>query len=54
MGDITKTFYEFDLNNINRSTVKTYTLGKNDTRIACPIPETEIVASDGTIEQNVY
>ena len=54
VGDITKTFYDFDLNNINRSTVKTYTLGKNDTRIACPIPETEIVASDGTIEQNVY
>ncbi|MBO4571937.1 MAG: RagB/SusD family nutrient uptake outer membrane protein [Bacteroidales bacterium] len=54
VGDITKTFYDFDLNNINKSVTKTYTLGKNDPKIACPIPETEIVASDGVIEQNRY
>ena len=55
VGDITKTFYDFDLNNINKGgATKTYTLGKNSTKIASPLPQTEIVASDGAIEQNVY
>ncbi|MBR5100878.1 MAG: RagB/SusD family nutrient uptake outer membrane protein [Bacteroidales bacterium] len=54
VGDINKVFYEFDLNNITKGATKTYTLGKNDTKIACPIPHTEIVASDGVIEQNIY
>ena len=53
-GEITKTFYEFDRNNINKGSTKTYTLGKNDTKVACPIPDTEIIASDGVIEQNIY
>ena len=54
VGDITKTFYAFDLNNINKSSTKTYTLGKNASNLACPIPETEIVASEGVIVQNIY
>lgn len=54
VGDITKTFYSFDMNNIDKNTTKTYILGKNSTHLACPIPKTEIVASDGVIEQNIY
>ena len=53
-GDITKTFYSFSLTNIDKTSTVTYTLPKNSTKMVCPIPETEIVASDGAIEQNVY
>lgn len=53
-GDITKTFYEFSLVNINSSVKKTYTLEKNSPLYACPLPETEFVASDYVIDQNIY
>ena len=53
-GDIKKTFYDFSLANINVSSTKTYTLEKNSPLYACPLPETEFVASDYVIDQNIY
>ena len=53
-GDITKTFYDYSLVNINVSSKKTYTLKKNSTLYACPLPETEFIASDYVIDQNIY
>ena len=53
-GDITKTFYEYSLVNINVSSKKTYTLEKNSAMYACPLPETEFIASDYVIDQNIY
>ena len=53
-GDITKNFYAFTLTNIDKNTKKTFTLEKNSPRYACPIPATELVASDNVIEQNTY
>ncbi len=53
-GDITKTFYEFSLVNVNVSAKKTYTLEKNSLLYACPLPETEFVASNYVIDQNIY
>jgi hypothetical protein len=54
VGDLTKTFYTFNLSNIDKGTTKTYKLEKNSTRVACPLPKTEIDMSGGVIEQNVY
>lgn len=53
-GDINKTFYEYSLTDIKTATKKSYTLEKNSTLYACPLPETEFVASDYVIEQNIY
>ena len=53
-GDITKTFYDFSLVSINSGSTKTYTLSKNSTLYACPLPETEFVASYYVIDQNIY
>ena len=53
-GDITKTFYDFSLVSINAGSTKTYTLPKNSTLYACPLPETEFIASDFVIDQNIY
>lgn len=53
-GDLKKSFYEFSLTNINTSSLKEYTLEKNSTLYASPLPETEFVASDYVIDQNIY
>ena len=53
-GNITKTFYEYSLVNVNVGSKKTYTLEKNSSLYACPLPETEFVASDYVIDQNIY
>lgn len=53
-GAITKTFYDFSLVNINTNSTKTYTLEKNSLLYACPLPETEFVASNYVIDQNIY
>ena len=53
-GNITKNFYDFSLVNINTTEKKVYTLEKNSTMYACPLPETEFSASDYVIDQNIY
>lgn len=53
-GDLTKTFYAFTMTNIDKGNTKTYKLEKNSSRYACPLPETEFVASDYVIDQNIY
>lgn len=52
---VSKTFYPFsDLNILGNEPVKTYTLEKNDRRYAAPIPNSEIISSNGVIKQNTY
>jgi len=52
---ITRTFYPFNANTIlGLETPQTYTLDKNSRRYAYPIPTTDIIASDGVLEQNTY
>ncbi len=52
---LTKTFYPFNASNVLfNEPVKTYTLPKNSRRYAAPIPRTEIISSNGAIQQNTY
>ena len=52
---LTKEFYPFNGSSvINGEALKTYTLPKNSRRYAAPIPTTEVVSSNGAIEQNTY
>lgn len=52
---MSKTFYPYNASTVIASEApQTYTLDKNSRRFACPIPMTEIIASDGQIEQNTY
>ncbi|WP_321281030.1 RagB/SusD family nutrient uptake outer membrane protein [Marinifilum fragile] len=52
---VSKTFYPYsDLNILDDQPIKTYTLEKNDRRYAAPIPESEVISSNGVIEQNTY
>lgn len=52
---ITRTFYPFNANAIQGAENPiTYTLDKNSRKFAFPIPETDIIASEGVIEQNKY
>lgn len=53
-GALTKTFYPITLTNIDKSSKKTFTLEKNSSRYACPLPETEFEISDFVIDQNIY
>ena len=52
---VNKTFFPYtDLDILGNEQVKTYTLKKNDRRYAAPIPDSEIISSNGVIEQNTY
>lgn len=52
---LTKTFYPFNASVIlDTEAPITTTLDKNDRRFAFPIPEDEILISDGVLEQNQY
>lgn len=52
---VTKTFFPYtDLDILGNEPLKTYTLEKNDRRYAAPIPESEVISSNGVIEQNTY
>lgn len=55
VGNLTRTFYQYS----NAGLIKdggpiTYTLEKNSRRYAAPIHESEIMSSDGAIQQNKY
>ncbi|MHC1779611.1 MAG: RagB/SusD family nutrient uptake outer membrane protein [Bacteroidales bacterium] len=55
VGSITRSFYGFSSATISASLgLKTYTLPKNSRRYAAPIPNTEILSSNGVIKQNTY
>lgn len=52
---LTRTFYPYNASSVLfNEPVKTYTLPKNSRRFAAPIPRTEIISSNGAIEQNTY
>lgn len=52
---LTRTFYPYTASSVLfNEPVKTYTLPKDSRRFAAPIPRTEIISSNGTIEQNKY
>ncbi|MBI9057196.1 MAG: RagB/SusD family nutrient uptake outer membrane protein [Labilibaculum sp.] len=51
---ITRDFYEYNIGQILEGQNKTYTLEPNSRRFAIPIPEEDIVASNGAIKQNTY
>jgi hypothetical protein len=52
---VTKSFYPYnDLSILDDQPLKTYTLDKNDRRYAAPIPDSEVISSNGVIEQNTY
>lgn len=51
----TRTFYPYTGTNVLfNEPVKTYTLPKNSRKFASPIPKTEIISSNGAIQQNTY
>jgi hypothetical protein len=53
--ELTRTFYPYTISSVQATQpVKTYALPKNSRRFAAPIPRTEIISSDGKIEQNKY
>ena len=51
---ITRKFYGYTTSSISKGEVKTYTLNKDDRRYAAPLPHSEIISSNGVIEQNKY
>ena len=52
---LSKTFYPYTASAVlSAEAPKTYKLEKNSRRFAVPIPRTEIISSDGVIEQNKY
>ncbi|MCK0132149.1 RagB/SusD family nutrient uptake outer membrane protein [Flavobacteriaceae bacterium F08102] len=52
---VTRTFYPFNANTIlGQEAPITYTLEKNSRRYAFPIPNTDIIASGGVLQQNTY
>jgi len=52
---LTRTFYPYNASNVLfNEPVKTYTLPKNSRRYATPLPKTEIISSNGVIQQNTY
>jgi len=55
VGDLTRTYFPYSAASVlTTETPITYTLPKNSRRYAAPIPESEITASSGVIEQNKY
>lgn len=52
---LSKTFYPYTNSAVlNTQPVKSYTLPKDSRRWAVPLPRTEIISSQGVIEQNTY
>jgi tetratricopeptide (TPR) repeat protein len=52
---LNRTFFPYTTANVNGSESPiNYTLEKNSTRYAAPIPQTEIISSQGVIQQNNY
>jgi hypothetical protein len=52
---LTRTFYPYTPSAVSSSDpLKTYTLPKDSRRFAVPIPNTELVSSDGKLQQNTY
>lgn len=52
---LSKTFYPYTLSAVQTAQpVQTFTLQKNSRRWAAPLPRTEIISSNGMIEQNNY
>lgn len=52
---LSKEFYPYNATNVDVSgAIKTYTLPKGSRRYATPIPQTEIISSQGRIIQNTY
>lgn len=52
---LTRSFYPYNASNVLfNEPVKTYTLPKNSRRFAAPVPRTEIISSNGAIQQNNY
>ena len=52
---MSKTFYPYTLSSVlSTQPVKTYSLPKNSRRFAAPLPRTEIISSNGAIQQNTY
>ena len=52
---MTKEFYPYTISNVlSTEPLKTYTLPKDSRRFAVPIPRTEMISSNGVIEQNTY
>ncbi len=52
---MTRTFYPYNNANVlTNEPAKTYTLPKNSRRFAVPLPRTELVSSNGLIQQNTY
>lgn len=53
--ELKREFYPYNFSSVQSDeSVKTYTLPKNSRRFAAPIPRTEIISSEGRIEQNTY
>jgi len=53
--NLSKTFYPYTVSNVQTSEpVKVYTLPKGSRRWAAPLPRTEMISSNGVIEQNNY
>lgn len=52
---LTRTFYPYNIASVQTDqTPKVYSLPKDSRRFAAPIPRTEIISSQGVIEQNTY
>lgn len=52
---LTREFYDLDLNTVYTDRpLKTYTLDKKSRKYALPIPNTDIISGQGTIQQNTY
>lgn len=55
VGDLTRTFYKYSSSSIIKDGGPiTYTLPKNSRRYAAPIHNSEIISSNGVIQQNKY
>lgn len=53
--NLTKTFYPYNISQVlTTQPTQAYTLPKNSRRWAAPLPRTEIISSNGIIEQNTY
>jgi len=53
--EMTKTFYPYTLSSVlSTQPVKTYVLPKHSRRFAAPLPRTEMISSNGAIQQNTY
>jgi len=53
--EMSKTFYPYTLSSVlSTQPVKTYTLPKHSRRFAAPLPRTEMISSNGAIQQNTY